>query len=209
MADFPSWLRLVMTWMNEEWYNYRIRMADDPHWMYTVSLLFLVRFGQQQAFQRPNYESWIKISRIFGTDTGSKPPNSHQFPESHIITQVDLQAPQVLFCVHKSAEQENTSVAVQCQVPSQSSLLIMYWLPCSPAHLSPNVGMPSQQTKHFFIVSSNADPANAVVHKEGMRMKVLAMQRRTRTKGCQRCRFLGDDLVDLTSMPMNINAIEA
>jgi hypothetical protein len=31
--------------MNEEWYNDRIRMADDPHWVRTVFLLFLVRFG--------------------------------------------------------------------------------------------------------------------------------------------------------------------
>ncbi|KAI5992588.1 Symplekin tight junction protein C terminal-domain-containing protein [Pisolithus orientalis] len=40
MSDFPSRLRLAITWMNEEWYNDRIRSAADPNW-------------------RPNYESWL------------------------------------------------------------------------------------------------------------------------------------------------------
>ncbi|KAI6044311.1 Symplekin tight junction protein C terminal-domain-containing protein [Pisolithus marmoratus] len=40
MNDFPARLRLAITWMNEEWYNDRIRSAADPSW-------------------RPNYESWL------------------------------------------------------------------------------------------------------------------------------------------------------
>ncbi|KAI6112643.1 Symplekin tight junction protein C terminal-domain-containing protein [Pisolithus sp. B1] len=40
MDDFPARLRLAITWMNEEWYNDRIRSAADPNW-------------------RPNYESWL------------------------------------------------------------------------------------------------------------------------------------------------------
>jgi symplekin len=55
MADFPSRLRLVTTWMNEEWYNDRIRMADDPHW-------------------RPNYESWLnQIVSTYQTVLEGKP----------------------------------------------------------------------------------------------------------------------------------------
>ncbi|KAG6336042.1 hypothetical protein ID866_3041 [Astraeus odoratus] len=40
MVDFPARLRLATIWMNEEWYNDRIRTAADPNW-------------------RPNYESWL------------------------------------------------------------------------------------------------------------------------------------------------------
>ncbi|KAH7890752.1 Symplekin tight junction protein C terminal-domain-containing protein [Phlebopus sp. FC_14] len=40
MADFPSRMRLAITWMNEEWYNDRIRIENDPNW-------------------RPNYDSWL------------------------------------------------------------------------------------------------------------------------------------------------------
>ncbi|KAF9245242.1 Symplekin tight junction protein C terminal-domain-containing protein [Melanogaster broomeanus] len=40
MSDFPSRLRLAITWMNEEWYNDRIRIGSDPNW-------------------RPNYDSWL------------------------------------------------------------------------------------------------------------------------------------------------------
>ncbi|KAI6016044.1 Symplekin tight junction protein C terminal-domain-containing protein [Pisolithus microcarpus] len=40
MNDFPARLRLAITWMNEEWYNDRIRSSADPNW-------------------RPNYESWL------------------------------------------------------------------------------------------------------------------------------------------------------
>ncbi|KAF8141630.1 Symplekin tight junction protein C terminal-domain-containing protein [Boletus edulis] len=40
MADFPSRLRLATTWMNEEWYNDRIRVANGSNW-------------------RPNYDSWL------------------------------------------------------------------------------------------------------------------------------------------------------
>ncbi|OJA10681.1 hypothetical protein AZE42_01046 [Rhizopogon vesiculosus] len=55
MADFPSRLRLVTTWMNEEWYNDRIRMADDPDW-------------------RPNYESWLnQIISTYQTVLEGKP----------------------------------------------------------------------------------------------------------------------------------------
>ncbi|KAF4593096.1 hypothetical protein EYR38_008806 [Pleurotus pulmonarius] len=40
MADFPSRIRLATTWMNEEWYNDRIRTAKDHSW-------------------RPNYDIWL------------------------------------------------------------------------------------------------------------------------------------------------------
>ncbi|SJL03526.1 related to Symplekin [Armillaria ostoyae] len=40
MSDFPSRIRLATTWMNEEWYNDRIRSAHDPTW-------------------RLNYETWL------------------------------------------------------------------------------------------------------------------------------------------------------
>ncbi|KAI6149817.1 hypothetical protein BKA82DRAFT_23571 [Pisolithus tinctorius] len=40
MNDFPSRLHFAITWMNEEWYNDRIRSAADPGW-------------------RPNYQSWL------------------------------------------------------------------------------------------------------------------------------------------------------
>ncbi|KAG6381608.1 hypothetical protein JVT61DRAFT_206 [Boletus reticuloceps] len=43
MADFPSRLRLATTWMNEEWYNDRIRVANGSNWVRT----------------RPNYDSWL------------------------------------------------------------------------------------------------------------------------------------------------------
>ncbi|KZP11483.1 hypothetical protein FIBSPDRAFT_800184 [Athelia psychrophila] len=32
MADFPARIRLATTWMNEEWYNDRIRTQADPTW---------------------------------------------------------------------------------------------------------------------------------------------------------------------------------
>ncbi|KAG2113111.1 Symplekin tight junction protein C terminal-domain-containing protein [Suillus discolor] len=55
MADFPSRLRLVTTWMNEEWYNDRIRMTDDPHW-------------------RPNYELWLnQVVSTYQTVLEGKP----------------------------------------------------------------------------------------------------------------------------------------
>ncbi|KAG7444313.1 uncharacterized protein BT62DRAFT_970937 [Guyanagaster necrorhizus] len=40
MSDFPSRIRLATTWMNEEWYNDRIRSVRDPTW-------------------RLNYETWL------------------------------------------------------------------------------------------------------------------------------------------------------
>ncbi|EPQ56463.1 hypothetical protein GLOTRDRAFT_59735 [Gloeophyllum trabeum ATCC 11539] len=40
MANFSARVRLATTWMNEEWYNDRIRSADDPDW-------------------RPNYDIWL------------------------------------------------------------------------------------------------------------------------------------------------------
>ncbi|KAG5647460.1 hypothetical protein DXG03_009391 [Asterophora parasitica] len=40
MADFPSRVRLATTWMNEEWYNDRIRLAKNPGWL-------------------PNYDIWL------------------------------------------------------------------------------------------------------------------------------------------------------
>ncbi|KAH7927832.1 hypothetical protein BV22DRAFT_1031314 [Leucogyrophana mollusca] len=40
MEDFSTRLRLATTWMNEEWYNDRIRRVDDPDW-------------------RGNYDSWL------------------------------------------------------------------------------------------------------------------------------------------------------
>jgi len=64
MADFPSryelhcaslWsltifrLPLITIWMNEEWYNDRIRMADDPDWVSAMSLLFLISLVQYNS----------------------------------------------------------------------------------------------------------------------------------------------------------------
>ncbi|KAG6866570.1 hypothetical protein C0991_002055 [Blastosporella zonata] len=40
MSDFPSRVRLATTWMNEEWYNDQLRLAEDPSW-------------------RPNYDTWL------------------------------------------------------------------------------------------------------------------------------------------------------
>ncbi|KAJ8521574.1 hypothetical protein ONZ45_g1743 [Pleurotus djamor] len=40
MADFPSRIRLASTWMNEEWYNDRIRLSKDPTF-------------------RTNYDTWL------------------------------------------------------------------------------------------------------------------------------------------------------
>ncbi|KAN0088491.1 Symplekin tight junction protein C terminal domain containing protein [Tylopilus felleus] len=40
MLDFPSRLRLATAWMNEEWYNDRIRIGTGANW-------------------RPNYDSWL------------------------------------------------------------------------------------------------------------------------------------------------------
>lgn len=40
MTDFPSRIRLATTWMNEEWYNDRIRCEKDPDW-------------------RTNYDTWL------------------------------------------------------------------------------------------------------------------------------------------------------
>ncbi|KAJ2915453.1 hypothetical protein MD484_g4945, partial [Candolleomyces efflorescens] len=40
MTDFPARVRLATTWMNEEWYNDRIRLDKDPNW-------------------RPNYDTWL------------------------------------------------------------------------------------------------------------------------------------------------------
>ncbi|KAL4250329.1 hypothetical protein ABKN59_005891 [Abortiporus biennis] len=40
MDDFPGRLRLATAWMNEEWYNDRIRRQQDPDW-------------------RPNYDTWL------------------------------------------------------------------------------------------------------------------------------------------------------
>ncbi|KAG9312974.1 Symplekin tight junction protein C terminal-domain-containing protein [Chiua virens] len=40
MMDFPSRLRLATAWMNEEWYNDRIKMGDGSN-------------------SRPNYDSWL------------------------------------------------------------------------------------------------------------------------------------------------------
>ncbi|KAF8892079.1 Symplekin tight junction protein C terminal-domain-containing protein [Infundibulicybe gibba] len=40
MSDFPARIRLATTWMNEEWYNDQIRLANDRNW-------------------RPNYDIWL------------------------------------------------------------------------------------------------------------------------------------------------------
>ncbi|KAG6910030.1 hypothetical protein DXG01_013754 [Tephrocybe rancida] len=40
MSDFPSRIRLATAWMNEEWYNDQLRLAEDPNW-------------------RPNYDTWL------------------------------------------------------------------------------------------------------------------------------------------------------
>ncbi|KAF9221332.1 hypothetical protein BS17DRAFT_785211 [Gyrodon lividus] len=61
MADFPSRLRLATTWMNEEWYNDRIRIGNDPNW-------------------RSNYDSWLNqivssYQTILESKTDGKPDN--------------------------------------------------------------------------------------------------------------------------------------
>jgi symplekin len=60
--------------MNEEWYNDRIRMADDPDWVSAISLFYLAWFSQRQALQRPNYESWLnQIVSTYQTVLEGKP----------------------------------------------------------------------------------------------------------------------------------------
>ncbi|EGN96587.1 hypothetical protein SERLA73DRAFT_111193 [Serpula lacrymans var. lacrymans S7.3] len=55
MADFPARIRLATSWMNEEWYNDRIRLADDPNW-------------------RSNYDSWLnQIVATYQTILEGKP----------------------------------------------------------------------------------------------------------------------------------------
>ncbi|KAG1882119.1 hypothetical protein F4604DRAFT_1991829, partial [Suillus subluteus] len=109
--------------------------------------------------------------------------------------------------------QNRKILLLQTEFDAKSSLLIMHWLPCSPAHLSPNVGMPSQQTRHFSVISGNAGPMDAVVHKERDEDEGIGNEEEDEDEGNGEgvgdVNFLGDDLVDLTSMPMNINAIEA
>ncbi|KAH0836650.1 Symplekin tight junction protein C terminal-domain-containing protein [Lanmaoa asiatica] len=48
MVDFPSRLRLATAWMNEEWYNDRIRIGNGSNWSTLTS-----------NDQRPNYDSWL------------------------------------------------------------------------------------------------------------------------------------------------------
>ncbi|TDL24074.1 hypothetical protein BD410DRAFT_767966 [Rickenella mellea] len=40
IADFPTRVRLAITWMNEEWFNDRIQQSEDPNW-------------------RQNYPTWV------------------------------------------------------------------------------------------------------------------------------------------------------
>ncbi|KIK99799.1 hypothetical protein PAXRUDRAFT_822333 [Paxillus rubicundulus Ve08.2h10] len=61
MADFPSRLRLATTWMNEEWYNDRIRIGNDPNW-------------------RTNYDTWLNqivssYQTILESKADGKPDN--------------------------------------------------------------------------------------------------------------------------------------
>jgi len=49
-------MRLATTWMNEEWYNDRIRLAKDPSW---VCSCFLPSKDTHSFFQRSNYDTWL------------------------------------------------------------------------------------------------------------------------------------------------------
>ncbi|KAH9888832.1 Symplekin tight junction protein C terminal-domain-containing protein [Cubamyces lactineus] len=54
MADFPGRVRLATTWMNEEWYNDRIRRQHDREW-------------------QPNYETWLnQVVAAYQTHTDGK-----------------------------------------------------------------------------------------------------------------------------------------
>ncbi|KAI0352302.1 hypothetical protein OH77DRAFT_1523357 [Trametes cingulata] len=54
MADFSGRVRLATTWMNEEWYNDRIRRQQDREW-------------------QPNYETWLnQIVAAYQTHTDGK-----------------------------------------------------------------------------------------------------------------------------------------
>ncbi|OCH93643.1 hypothetical protein OBBRIDRAFT_885314 [Obba rivulosa] len=54
IADFPGRVRLATTWMNEEWYNDRLRLGIDRNW-------------------QPNYETWLnQIVAAYQTHSDGK-----------------------------------------------------------------------------------------------------------------------------------------
>lgn len=54
MSNFPAREGLALTWMNEEWYNDRLRRADDPDWvsshLQTPATLFLTSSTAAELF---------------------------------------------------------------------------------------------------------------------------------------------------------------
>ena len=56
MAQTATRIRLATTWMNEEWYNDQLRLAEDPSWVDTSRVrIQLANFHDQ----RPNYDTWL------------------------------------------------------------------------------------------------------------------------------------------------------
>ncbi|EMD39061.1 hypothetical protein CERSUDRAFT_133852 [Gelatoporia subvermispora B] len=54
ITDFPGRVRLATTWMNEEWYNDRLRLTSDRNW-------------------QPNYETWLnQIVAAYQTHSDGK-----------------------------------------------------------------------------------------------------------------------------------------
>ncbi|OSD03106.1 hypothetical protein PYCCODRAFT_296574 [Trametes coccinea BRFM310] len=61
MADFSGRVRLATTWMNEEWYNDRIRRQQDRDW-------------------QPNYETWLnQVIAAYQTHTDGKDRSFSRF----------------------------------------------------------------------------------------------------------------------------------
>ncbi|KAI9064047.1 hypothetical protein FKP32DRAFT_1714615 [Trametes sanguinea] len=61
MADFSGRVRLATTWMNEEWYNDRIRRQHDREW-------------------QPNYETWLnQVIAAYQTHTDGKDRSFSRF----------------------------------------------------------------------------------------------------------------------------------
>lgn len=50
-------IRLATTWMNEEWYNDRIRLPVDPNWVRSCVVIYGIY--RYHFFQRPNYDTWL------------------------------------------------------------------------------------------------------------------------------------------------------
>jgi symplekin len=53
-----SRIHLASAWMNEEWYNDRIRSEADPSWVSENALLSL-QCGVNDTVQKPNYDTWL------------------------------------------------------------------------------------------------------------------------------------------------------